>query len=244
MMYKAILRALLLSPIFLISSQAYSAYSLKNLKGHVLLEAGGYYSTQGTSQFVNVSGLIGNQYNVSNRNDRNAILGLGYLLEGLRDNRYGLDYGINAFYLAKTEVSGTITQENTFTNLSYRYYISHLPIYLFAKGFVLTNYNKLAITFDLGIGPNFMNTNQYHDYPLDSVTLPDNAYRGNFSQVTLSEMAGVGLRLDMTNRVQMEVGYRYFNLGEGTFNPRTNQILNHLKTGNSTAHAIIITLCA
>lgn len=239
---KTAVKLLALSTIFLASTQAYSAYSLNNLSGHFLLEGGGYYSTQGKSQFVNITGLIGDQFNISNRNDTNTIFGAGYLFDGPRSGNFGVDYGINVFYLAKTKVSGTINQENIFTNLAYNYYVSHLPIYLFAKGFMNTSCQSLAITADLGIGPNFMNTNLYQDSSLDGITLPENAYQGNFSTTTFTVMAGLGLRYNIMNQVPVEIGYRYFNLGEGSFNPRSNQILNKLRTGNNTAQAIVVTV--
>lgn len=222
---------------------AYSqSYAYTAPKGHFLLEGGGYYSTQGKSQFVNISGLVGDQYNVNNRNDTNTIFGFGYLFEGLKSGRFGLDYGVNVFYLAKTKVSGTIVQENLFTNLAYNYYVSHLPVYVFAKGSFNTNFNSLAVTVDLGVGPNFMSTNLYQDSSLDGVTVPDNAYQGNFSNTTLSETAGIGLKFNLMNQLPVEIGYRFFNLGEGSFNPRTSLIMNKLKTGNNTAQAIVLTI--
>lgn len=218
------------------------AYAFTAPKGHLLLEGGGYYSTQGKYQYININGLIGDQFNITDRNDMSTIFGFGYLFEGLRNGRFGLDYGVNVFYLAKTKVSGTITQENLFTNLAYKYYVSHLPVYLFAKGFFNTNYNSLAITVDLGIGPNFMSTNLYQDSSLDGVTVPDNAYQGNFSNTTLSEMVGIGVKFNLMNQLPVEIGYRFFNLGQGSFNPRSTQILNQLRTGNNTAQAIVLTV--
>jgi opacity protein-like surface antigen len=219
-----------------------SAFSYNNLPIHFLVEGGGYYSTQGKAQRVNIDGLIGDQFNITNRNDTNAIFGAGFLLDGLRKGNFGFDYGINAFYLAKTKVSGTITQELLFTNLAYNYYVSHLPVYLFAKGFYSTDYNHLAITADLGIGPNFMNTNLYDDSSLDGITLPDNAYTGNFSNTVFSGMVGVGVKYTVMNQFPVEIGYRYFYLGEGSFNPRTSAIQNKLHTGNNTAQALLLTI--
>lgn len=220
-------------------TQAY-AYQLP---GYFLLEGGGYFSTQGQSQQVNISGLIGDKFNVGNRHDTNTVFGVGYLLNGPISGRFGFDYGINAFYLAKTKVSGTITQELVFTNLAYNYYVSHLPIYVFAKGYMNTSYHNFAVTVDAGIGPNFMNTNLYNDTSLDGITVPDHAFIGNFSTTVLSAMAGMGLKFTMMQQFSMELGYRYFYLGEGYFNPRTGLILNNLKTGNNSAQALILTVC-
>jgi len=234
------LRITISAALALASTQVYSY----QLNGHFLLEGGGYSSTQGQSQQVDISGLIGDRFNVTNRHDTNTVFGVGYLVEGLKTGRFGIDYGINAFYLAKTKVSGTITQELVFTNLAYDYYVSHLPVYLFAKAYVNTNYSNLALTVDAGVGPNFMNTNLYNDTSLDGITLPDNAYIGNFSTTVFSAMAGIGLKFNVMNQLPVEIGYRYFYLGEGYFNPRTSAILNKLQTGNNSAQALIITISA
>jgi len=225
--------------LLLASTHTYAAY---RLPGHFLIEGGGYYSTSGQNEDVFITGLIGDRFTVTNHNDTNTIFGFGYLFDGYQNGRFGIDYGINVFYLAKTKVSGTITQEFLFTNLAYKYYVSHLPVYLFAKAYVKTNCEKLAVTFDAGIGPNFMSTNLYADSSLDGETLPDNAYMGNFSSTTFSGMVGVGIKYNVMNQVPVELGYRYFYLGEGYFNPRTSQILTQLKTGTNTAQALILTV--
>ena len=232
---------MLAAVFFSLSAQAYSYANV--LHGRFLVEAGAYSSTQGQSQIVNINGLIGDRFNVTNRNDINGLVGVGYLLEGMSDNGFGFDYGINGFYLAKTKVSGTITQL-LFTNLSYSYYVSHLPIYLFAKGFINFNSDNYALTADVGVGPNFMSTSLYADTSRDGITVPDNAFAGNFSQTVFSAMAGVGLKLNWMKKFPVEFGYRYFYLGEGSFNPRSSQILNKLKTGDNTAQALMLTISA
>jgi len=228
----------LLSIICVLTSASASAYQLS---GHFLLQGGGYVTTSGENQMININGLIGDEFNVTHHQQSNAVFGVGYLVDGLRRGHYGLDYGIDAFYLSKTKVSGTITQELLFTNLAYRYYISHLPVYLFAKGYADLNCNHLALTVDAGIGPNFMKTMQYQDTSLDGVTLPDHAFSGH-SKTVFSAMAGIGLKFMVLQQYPLELGYRYFYLGQGSLHPRTNQILNNLKTGTNTAQALILTL--
>jgi hypothetical protein len=216
------------------------AYALPSFQGHVLFEGGGYQSTQGEAQFIGINTLIGDQFNVSNRHDTNTIFGIGYLVDGYRNGRYSIDYGINAFYLAKTKVSGTITQELLFTNLAYSYYVSHLPVYLFAKGSIDTNYNNVAITIDAGLGPNFMETNLFTESSLDGITQPDNAFSGETTTTTLSGMLGIGIKF-MVEKIPVEFGYRYFYLGEGSLKPSNNQILNNLNTGDTSAQALLLT---
>lgn len=232
--FSAVISALLLS--------ATPLYASANMPGHFLLEGGAYYSTAGKSQFVNINGLIGNQFNLTSRNDTNSVFGVGYLFDGLRSGRFGVDYGVNIFYLAKTKVSGTITQENLFTNLAYDYYISHLPVYLFAKGFMDTGYKGLAITVDAGVGANFMDASLYQDKSRDGVTVPDRAFAGDNTTSNFTFMAGVGVKGKLMHQVPVEIGYRYFDLDSSSLKPRSSQILNKLKTGNTSAQAIIVTV--
>lgn len=221
---------------------ATAATSLNLKEGHYLFEVGAYSSTQSKTKTIYIQGLIGDRYNTTDQHDSNALFGLGYFIDGFDRDKFGVDYGVNAFYLAKTKLSGTIDQEFIFTNLAYSYNVSHLPIYATAKAHLKTNSNKFIITLDAGIGPNFIETSDYRDWSLDGVTLPDNAFSGR-SNVVFSAMAGVGLKLtNLGTQAPIECGYRFFYLGEGSFNKRTNQILNTLTTGPGYAQALICTV--
>ncbi|BCA94592.1 hypothetical protein TUM19329_09530 [Legionella antarctica] len=221
------------------------ATSMNLKQGHFLFEMGTFSATQGEAQNIEINGLIGDRFNVSDRHDSNVLFGLGYLIDGFKLDKFNLNYGVNAFYLAKTKVSGTIDQELLFTNLAYNYQVMHLPVYALTKAELPTKSDKLAVTFDAGVGPNFMSTSNYHDWSLDGgMTLPDNAFLGR-SKVTLSAMAGIGLKFTpTTGHAPFECGYRFFYLGEGDFNARTNQIRNTLKTGTNYAQALICTVTA
>jgi hypothetical protein len=225
---------------------ACQASSLNMKQGHFLFEAGAFSATQGKTQDINIEGLEGDRFNVTDRHDSNALFGLGYLFDGVQHDKFSLNYGVNVFYLAKTKVSGTIDQELLFTNLAYSYKARHLPVYATAKALINNNFDKLALILDGGIGPNFMETSNYEDRSISSdvITFPDNAFYGR-SKVTLSAMAGVGLRFTpSTGHAPIECGYRFFYLGEGDFHARTNQILNTLKTGNNYAQALVCTVTA
>lgn len=219
-------------------------FSLNLQLGHLVFEGGVYNATQGKTQYIPIKGLIGNRFNVTNRFDSNALFGLGYYVDGFKSDRFSLDYGINAFYLAPTNVFGTIDQELLFTNLAYGYDVKNIPIYAAVKAHVKTSSSKFALTLDSGIGPNFLKTNNYRDWPLDGMTLPDNAFSGR-SNVTLSAMAGIGLQFTPAKgHAPIECGYRFFYLGEGGFNARCNSILNTLKTGNNYAQAFVCSVTA
>jgi opacity protein-like surface antigen len=216
--------------------------SANPLPGHFILEAGAYQSTQGRSQMVNINGLIGDWFSVTKRHDVNGVLGAGYLVDGLKRARYSLDYGINIFYLAQTKVSGKITQELAFTNLAYDYYLTNIPVYAFAKATVNTPYNDLAVTLDVGLGPNYSKMAQYKDTSLDGITQPDQSFSGDNTRYVFSAMAGIGLKLKVFKQVPLELGYRFFYLGKNHLDPRTTQVLNTLQSGNNYAQALMLTV--
>ena len=207
--------------------------------GSIPIQLGGLISSQGKAQNLNIQGLVGNQYTVNNNNQGNGLFGIGYYIKGLDKDRFQLSYGVNGFYLGATSVIGTIVQEHLFTNLAYNYKIQQVPIYLAAKGTVKNNSEKYNVTFDAGIGPNFMRTSGYKEIPLNGYTLPDNAL-GAHNNVAFTAMAGVGLRLNkIFGQAPLECGYRFFYLGQGELQANNNQLLNAIKTGNTYANAIM-----
>lgn len=229
---------ILINIILLIAivSKAY-AFDLK--QGHTVFQVGGYWSSQGEGQKINIKGLIGDYFSVTKRSDSSGLVGLGYFLDGQENRLFNMSYGINAFYLANTSVKGYVTQENIFTNLSYEYNVSHFPIYLAAKSTIKTNSPKYSVTIDAGIGPNFMTTGGFKEYSLDSMTVPDSAFSSNTS-TTLSVMAGAGIKINQVlGSAPLECGYRFFYLGQGNFSKNTGQLLNTLSTGNSYANGLM-----
>jgi hypothetical protein len=226
--------------LFLLTTQALS-FDLKG--GHVLLQAGAFKSSQGQSQNIYIKNLLGDRFDLTKRNDSNGLFGIGYMIPGASDDLFDLAYGVNAFYFPKTSVKGTITQEFLYTNLAYHYGISHAPIYATVKATVTPHSDRYALTFDAGVGPNFHMTTTYHDWSIDGgVTFPDQAFLSN-TQAKLSGMAGVGVKFNhVIGSAPVEIGYRFFYLGEGRLERRTNQLLNTLKTGDVYANALIATL--
>src|SRR5258708_2722813 len=113
---------LVLAAIFIfITTQAFS-FNLK--PGYLVAQIGGFVNSQGETQDINIKSLVGDHFTVENSNDGNVLFGLGYFLNGLDEDKYSLDFGINAFYLSQTTVKGDILQEHLFPNLSYQYNIS------------------------------------------------------------------------------------------------------------------------
>lgn len=209
--------------------------------GHFIVEAGPYYSVQGKSQNVEIATLVGDHFSVTDRNDWSGVFGVGYLFEGPKYHDIQWNFGLNAFYLAPTQVQGEITQEMLYTNLKYSYYVSHLPIYATAKALFDTKYKGMTATADVGIGPNFIQTKQYEDLSIDGgITIPDNGFTGD-TRTQLSAMAGVGLRYQM-KEADLELGYRFFYLGKGQLKSNNPDILSSLKTGPNYAHALLLTI--
>lgn len=208
-------------------------------KGHFTMGLGGYQGIQGKSQHININELIGDTFTVDDRYYQNALIGLGYFIDGKTHGYFNLSYGVNAFYLAPTSVSGNIIQEDLFNNLSYHYNILNFPVYIMAK----STFNlkaPLSFTIDIGIGPNFMKTYGFQESSLDGgVTVPDSIFSAN-TTTNFSVTFGASFKIDHAlGQLPLEIGYRFFYLGQGSFNVSNNQVLNNLKTGNVYANALI-----
>ncbi|MBA2657457.1 MAG: hypothetical protein H0U70_10840 [Tatlockia sp.] len=210
--------------------------------GEASFSAGYFGARVGKVQHINIVSLVGNRYTLDKKTTDNFLIGLGYLVHGREYSRFNLDYGIKAFYLADTHVRGTIVQEDLFTNLSYRYSVSHVPIYAMARATVNNASQNLALTLDAGIGPNVLTTHDYYENALDNYTLPDNAFH-NHTQAEFSATAGVGVKFNnLFDSASIELGYRFFYLGQGNFRSANNQILNRLVTKDVYANAVVLTV--
>lgn len=214
-------------------------YIEKIKQGHAVIQLGNFWSQQGKTQHIDIDGLIGNEFTNNHNQSSNGFVGLGYYFDGQNKEKFKLDYGINAFYLAKTTVTGNIIQEGLFNNLAYGYHVTNVPVYAAAKATIPTSSSLFAITFDAGIGPNFMQTSDVHESSLDGVTLPDHIFSGN-TTTTFSATAGAGIKLtNVFGKAPLECGYRFFYLGQGHFNNTSNQVVNTLNTGTNYANAVM-----
>jgi hypothetical protein len=227
-----------------ITQQSFS-FDLKDrfTHGHAVVQLGGYWSSQGKAKHINIDGLIGDDFTVSSGTGSSGLVGLGYFIDGQQKDLFNIAYGINAFYLAQTGVSGNVVQEGLFTNLSYGYHVTHYPVYAVAKSTVNTKSQKHALTIDLGIGPNFMRTDGFQEHSLDGgITIPDNVFSGR-TTTTFSAMTGVGIKFNnFFGPAPLECGYKFFYLGQGSFNKKTNQLLNTLNTGSDYANAVMCSI--
>lgn len=207
----------------------------------VQIEAGIYASSPGRGQFIGIQDLVGDYFSIYHKNKWNYLLGAGVFIDGYDYAHYHLLYGINVFYLNNISVTGNITQENLFTNLKYRYQVTHYPLYAMGKIVINTRNEKLDIIVDAGIGPNFLQTTDFGEHSLDhGVTLPEKAFRGQ-TQVVFSATLGAAFRINdvFPDCIPLEIGYRFFYLGQGELKKRSNQILNNLKTDTIYANALV-----
>ncbi len=231
---------------FIFFSLFFSTYSWCNLfitlpkKGYFLIQGGLYWSNQGISQNMPIEDLVGDYFNVTQHQSENGLLGIAYYQPRFQVSQFSFDLGLQAFFLAKTRVSGSITQEDTFTNLNYRYSVTHYPIYGMAQYSIPSKPSSFSFLFDIGLGPNILITNNYINYPTNSFTLADPNFDGT-TQVTLSATTGLRIRFNelFHGTLPVECGYRFFYLGNGYLTPTTEQFLRHLKTGASYGHAAI-----
>jgi hypothetical protein len=218
--------------------------SLSHLRqGQVVLEVGAYQGTQGTSQHVNIQDLLGDYFTISDRYNYNGLVGLGYFVKGGNYNLVNLSYGLNAFYLAPISVSGDVIQENLFANLSYRYSLANYPVYAMVKSAINIKSSNFALTLDAGIGPNFMHLYNFDEKSLDGgITIPEHPYT-SVIRTTFTGTIGAGIRMNYAQgRYPVEIGYRFFYLGQGHFNTANNQILDSVKTNSVFANAIVISV--
>jgi hypothetical protein len=228
-----------------------STWSQYNLpKGHVIIELGGYWSSQGNPQTIHINDLIGDEFSVTDGNGKNGAVGAGYFLEGQHfKNQYtseiNMAYGLNFFYLAKTGVSGDVTQEQLFTNLAYSYNVTHYPLYAMVKASMPSphHYIPFGVTVDAGIGPNFIQTSHFSEVSLDGgVTVPDDIFTGH-NTTTFTVTTGLALRFDqLLKNTPIECGYRFFYLGQGDFKKQNDQVLTTLNTGNTFGNALMCSI--
>jgi len=174
---------------------------------------------------------------------QNFLVGVGYYFDGLDTSQIGLKYGINAFYLAPTKVRGHVTQEDLFTNLSYRYSRTNFPIYFAAKVLIPCTINH-NIVIDFGIGPNIICTSGFKEKSLDGgITIPDARIFSGKSVVDFSASAGLGWRINhVLKNFSFEIDYRFFYLGKGELKKVNSQVKNTLRTGNSYANALFLSI--
>jgi hypothetical protein len=203
------------------------------------LHVGWFAAKQGKSQHINVDGLVGDQFSVSKTCDQNFLVGVGYDFHGFDGDSFSLLYGIHAFYLASTQVKGKVTQENLFTNLSYRYSLINYPIYFSAKGSIRFCADQ-DLVIELGIGPNIITTKSFKERSLDGgITLPDSHIFKGKTSIAFSATAGLGWRINrLFDSFSFGIDYRFFYLGQGELKKGNNQVRNPLRTGNSYGNAL------
>ena len=218
-----------------------SKFRQKNPK--LSLQLGGFFSHQGRAQNVDIEGLVGDHFSVTQHNSGNGLVGVGYYIDGVDKEKFTLTYGINALYLAGTSVHGQVVQEQLFTNLGYGYNVTNYPIYAAVKAAIKNSFSdKYHVMLDLGIGPNIIHTTPVYESSLDSVSIPDYMFAGNTS-VAFSAMAGIGVKVnDFFGKAPLECGYRFLYLGQGNFTKTTPQVLSTLNTGQGYANALLCSI--
>ena len=154
-------------------------------------------------------------------------------------------YGLNFLYLARTRVAGVELQEAfPEPNLAFSYRVTHYPVYVVSKATFETPWNNKNITVDVGLGPNFMKTTDFQQLPLNDYTEANQDFAGK-SSTTLSLTTGISMQFKqalLPAPVVIEIGYRFFYLGEGKFLSLNSQNLGTLNTGQNIANAVILSL--
>ncbi len=187
--------------------------------------------------------MIGDDFTSKHQGGGNGLVGLGYFINNQIANSWQISYGINGFYLPKTPISGTVVQENLFTNLAYGYHVTHYPIYAVAKINTPLVANRTSLSVDAGIGPNFMRTSDFTEYSLDGgITIPDRIFSGHTS-ITFGATAGIGIQVaEVFGDAPLECGYRFYYLGQGRLRRINTQVINTLHTGSIYGNVVLCAL--
>jgi hypothetical protein len=205
----------------------------------LIAQFGGFIASEGKAQVINASSLRGNGYTLNNNNEGNALFGVGYYFNGIARDRIDINFGLDWLYMLSTPVSGFINQEQIFQNLSYKYNVRNMPLYVAAKAKYKDSKDRLDWIFDIGVGPNFIRTSGYNESSLTDFTIPNNTFTAN-NNVAFTAMAGIGIRAhNAFGKIPLECGYRFMYLGEGQLQINNNQISNTLSTGHGYANSIV-----
>ncbi len=206
----------------------------------LIAQIGGFIASEGKAQVINAVSLRGNGYTVNNHTKGNALLGVGYYLDGIVRDRVDIKFGLDWLYMMSTPVSGFINQEQIFQNLSYQYNVRNMPLYLAAKAKYNDSKDRFDWIFDIGAGPNFIRTGGYNESSLTDFTIPNNNTFTAHNNVAFTAMAGVGIRAhNVFGKIPLECGYRFMYLGAGQLQNNNNQVLNTLSTGQGYANSIV-----
>lgn len=216
---------------------------LADVCGEPIFHLGWFTARQGKSQHLDIQGLIGDDFSVTKSSDQNVLVGVGYFFDWLNVGQVCLKYGVDFFYLGPTKVKGHVTQENLFTNLSYQYSRTNIPIYLALRAFIPC-WQCYDIVLDLGIGPNIMSTGHFKERSLDGgITVPDEHLFSRKNRIDFSATAGLGWRINnVLGCRSFEIDYRFFYLGQGKLKKVNSQARNTLRTGNSYANALFFSI--
>lgn len=223
-----------------LSAAANASNSLAH--GKFAFQLGAAYTHAGKPGHIGINTLIGDNLSVTSHNDIKPLIGFGYYVNGSNYSLADMQYGLNAFYIPDAGVGGNVTQENTFNNLSYGYNITNIPILLDAKAELHTRHPSVTPTFDIGLGPNFLQTSNFTEHSLDGgVTVPDNILQGS-TKLTLAATIGIGMKFNNVKIYRdspLECGYRFFYFGQGNLSRSSNQVTNTIKTGNDYANTLL-----
>jgi hypothetical protein len=214
----------------------------KSCRNHLGITGGVARATTGLTQVVKINTTAPSAFTARQQNNWGGLFGLSLLRDYKPINSYLLTFGLSAFYLDKTKVKGEIWQARVFNNLAYRYDVSNIPVYIIGKIRTADFSNKVAVFFDGGIGPNFMDISNYTESQLNLSTRLENAYKGK-TNTTLSATVSFGIHINnVIGEAPLEIGYRLFYLGTGKLQIINNQYATRLSTGPSWANALTCSL--
>lgn len=198
------------------------------------------FNDMGKSQDVRLQTLPDARFTINQRNHNdNGIFGLGLSRRVMENENANFSFGLLAFYLFQTSVTGNIYQAKVINNLGYRYTVENLPIYFHGKTQFTLDKTPTPLYLDVGLGGNFMSIGHYQEWPTLPQVRPDLAYNSNLN-ITFSVTIGAGLTfMNAFGSAPLSCGYRFFYLGSGELSIRNSQYATPLSTGASFSNAVI-----
>lgn len=207
-----------------------------------LLYGGVYGITQGVQQHIDIQNMIGNEYVPKSRSDGNALVGFGVFRDVYSMEKATIQAGFQLYYLFSSHVAGQVLLENAFNDVNYQYSMSYLPIYAALKLHKPSHYDKLDFVFDAGVGADFIRMNRYHETAVIPGTVPDDAYQAR-EDTSITATVGVAARVyRFPHDGWVELGYRFFYLGDAKFNPSNSLYLTSFRAGSMYGNAFVLAL--
>jgi opacity protein-like surface antigen len=207
--------------------------------GEWTFSVGGFKANTGKQQLFILPGQGTVSMTPTDKSNSSGLIGGQYLVDRRTRGKTTFAYGLSLYYLFPAKVKGNMSFQNQ--SQAYQYKITNLPLYGSIQAKVCTDYEFMYI-LDGGLGVNYMMLNKYIETSTGNGGTPSDSFKNN-NVLDFSATAGIGLRFtDIFKEMTLELGYRFFYLGQGKLKSNISFITGDLKTGNVYANAVILSV--